>query len=586
MTLKSACSVRQRQDVPRPLANSAAVTTVVLARQCAQRILHEFQVYDQRFQEITRRARGRFAERDWAGALADSNERLELYAHHIDALQDHLEAEAGTAVRYKALWTELKEIFRQECAGSSDPELKETFYNSLVRRFFHQASVDPEVMFVASEEPFVDDDIPGVRVYKEMDDVELIRAILEGYQLGLRFRHPEYDCRLAAAQLRKQIPGSWESVEMLPAPFFRDKGAYLVGRIVAGAQLLPLVLVLTNREGELAVDALITVPSEVSIIFSFTRSHFQVETSTPGGLVLFLKSVMPLKRKSELYTSLGYNKHGKTLLYRDILQHLESSDERFELARGEKGMVMTVFTLPTFDVVFKLIKDRFAYPKTTTRAQVLQSYELVFHHDKVGRMVDAHEFVFLEFEKSRFTEECLEELLSVAAQTVVVEGERVTVKHLYAERKVTPLNLFVKEESVESVIDAVRDYGSCIKDLARANIFPGDLLLKNFGVTRNGRVVFYDYDEICLVTDCHIRELPDTDDYGTQSSYVGPHDTFPEELRRYLGLQGLYREVFVAHHDALFRPSFWREVQQQIQSGHTATIRPYRDRRRLRPLSD
>lgn len=541
--------------------------------------MEEFDRYDEEFRSITRRAAQHFANSDWAADRADANLRFELYTRCINALRERLAGEVGD----RAFWVELKSHFRDGLAGSPDPELRETFYNSLARRFFPAASVDPQVMFVADEEPEVDATVEGVRSYRDLEDLELFRALLKDFSLHLPWRHLEYDCRLSARQLRKQVPEGWETVEMLPAPFYRDKRAYLVGRLTCQGRSIPLVLALTNLDGKVAVDALIAVPSEVSIIFSFTRSHFQVETTTPGAVVLFLRSMLPNKRRSELYTSLGYNKHGKTLLYRELLRHLAETDERFEMARGEKGMVMTVFTLPTDDAVFKVIKDRFAYPKTTTRQQVLDSYQLVFHHDRVGRMVDAHEFVFLQFDRSRFTPECLEELLEVAAGSVVVEGDTVVVKHLYAERKVAPLNLFIKEEEVETVIDAVRDYGACIKDLAHADIFPGDLLLKNFGVTRNGRVVFYDYDEICLVTDCKIRELPDTDEYGTQSSYVGPHDTFPEEFRRYLGLQGLYREVFVAHHDDLFRPAFWRAVQAEIRSGQTATIQPYRNRRRLRP---
>lgn len=555
-----------------------AVTT---AASCARLILEEFDRYDAAFRAVTRRAGERFAAADWTSARADVTERLELYAASIKSLREAV-APAGGA---KAFWVETKALFREGLAGARDPELRETFYNSLVRRIFTQAKVDPEVMFVAAEEPVLAEDVPGVRSYRAMDDLDLFRALLQDFSFRLPWRHVEYDCRLAARQLRKQVPEGWDTVEMLPAPFYRDRRAYLVGRLTKDGRRTPLVLALTNFEGHLAVDALIAVPSEVSIIFSFTRSHFHVETTTPGALVLFLRSMLPNKRRAELYTCMGYNKHGKTLLYRDLLRHLEKTDERFEMARGEKGMVMTVFTLPTFDAVFKVIKDKFAYPKTTTRKQVLDSYDLVFRHDRVGRMVDAHEFVFLEFDKSRFRPECLEELLEVAAGTVTVAGDKVTIKHLYAERRVIPLNLYVKEEEVENVIDAVRDYGGCIKDLARANIFPGDLMLKNFGVTRNGRVVFYDYDEICLVTDCKIRELPDTGDYGVHSAYVGPHDTFPEEFRRYLGLQGLYREVFVAHHDDLFRPAFWWDVQKDILAGQGGTIQPYRTRRRLRPNS-
>ncbi|MEW6283929.1 MAG: bifunctional isocitrate dehydrogenase kinase/phosphatase, partial [Candidatus Eremiobacterota bacterium] len=553
-------------------------------------ILEDFDKFLDRFREITARARYRFAHQEWRESQLDGAERLDLYKTAIQGLVDRLRQELGERSSDKSLWAELKQHFRQGLAGSSDPELRETFFNSAVRRFFPDTEVDPQVMFVASEEPELPQAPVGLRVYRSMPDRELFRNILNQARFGLPYRHQEYDCFLAADQLEAQLRllrgrQPWHVAEMFPEPFYRNKGAYLVGRLRVGEEWLPLVLALVNVDGEVALDAVVLPPDEVSILFSFTRSYFNVETAEPGALVNFLKSIMPHKRKGELYTSIGHNKHGKTLLYRDLLQHLAASDDRFETAPGEKGMVMTVFTLPNFGVVFKLIKDRFSYPKRTTRREVMEKYRHVYLHDRAGRMVDAHEFVHLEFDKQRFDPACLDELLQVAGQTVSVQGDRVVIQHLYTERKVIPLNLYVKEAPAEFVVEAVKDYGACIKDLAWADIFPGDLLLKNFGVTRHGRVVFYDYDEICTILECCFRDLPETDEFGQQMGSVGPQDTFPEELQRYLGLSGLYREAFKAHHADLFRPAFWRAVQERLRSGWIADVRPYREQRRLRPGS-
>src|SRR6185503_2509662 len=112
---------------------------------------------------------------------------------------------------------------------------------------------------------------------------------------------------------------------------------------------------------------------------------------------------------------------------------------------------------------------------------------------------------------------------------------------LYTERRMTPLNLYLREVDSRHAQDAIVDYGEAIKDLARTNIFPGDMLLKNFGVTRHRRVIFYDYDELCLLTTCHFRDLPaardDLEETGAEPwYYVGPHDIFPEEFLTFLGL--------------------------------------------------
>ncbi len=304
------------------------------------------------------------------------------------------------------------------------------------------------------------------------------------------------------------------------------------------------------------VDTVLLSEAEASVVFSFTRSYFHVDVDIPGDLVGFLKSILPLKPVAELYIAIGYNKHGKTERYRALYRHLGNSNDKFEIARGAKGMVMTVFTLPSYDVVFKIIKDRFAYPKTSTRAQVMERYKLVFKHDRVGRMVDAQEFEYLTFSRDRFSEELLAELQTVAAETVTVTGDEVVIKHLYTERRLYPLDLYIKEMSFEKAREAVIDYGNAIVDLATANIFPGDLFIKNFGVTRHGRVVFYDYDELCLLTDCNFRKMPEASSYEDEVAdqpwfSVAENDIFPEEFRKFLWFPGPLRKVMEEHHRRL-----------------------------------
>jgi len=318
----------------------------------------------------------------------------------------------------------------------------------------------------------------------------------------------------------------------------------------------------------------------VSIIFSFAHSYFHIEVERPYDLVHFLKSIIPLKRIAELYISIGYNKHGKTELYRDLMRHMASSMDKFEIARGEKGMVMAFFTLPSYDVVFKVIKDRVTPPKATSRAEVMERYDLVFKHDRVGRLVDAQQFDYLRFERERFTEGLLNELLEYAPSVVSLEDGCVVLKHLYTERRLTPLNLYIKEVPETAAANAVIDYGQAIKDLAAANVFPGDVLLKNFGVTRHGRVVFYDYDELCLVTDCVFRTIPQARDFDDEFAaepwfYVGPMDIFPEEFRTFLGLTEPLRSIFIESHGDLFGIDFWRRLQARHTAGEVVETYPY-----------
>ncbi|MGH9577576.1 MAG: bifunctional isocitrate dehydrogenase kinase/phosphatase, partial [Terriglobales bacterium] len=327
-----------------------------------------------------------------------------------------------------------------------------------------------------------------------------------------------------------------------------------------------------------------------SIVFSFTHSYFHVEVERPHEVIHFLKSIMPLKRVAELYIALGENKHGKTELYRDLLRQLERSTDRFEIAPGDPGMVMVVFTLPSYDVVFKVIRDKIPFPKTTTRRDVLKKYQLVFNHDRAGRLADAQEFEHLAFARDRFSEALLADLMETAADSVVVGDGQVVIKHLYTQRRMTPLNLYLRDAEEGAAREVAVEYGQAIKDLAATNIFPGDLLLKNFGVTRHGRVAFYDYDELCALTDCNFRDMPEPRDVEEELAsepwfYVGDGDLFPEEFITFMGLQGTVREVFLQMHGDLLSAEFWRKMQERHSAGEVIDIFPYREGRRLRAKS-
>jgi isocitrate dehydrogenase kinase/phosphatase len=357
-----------------------------------------------------------------------------------------------------------------------------------------------------------------------------------------------------------------------------------VGRIVGRQFLLPLVIALRNTDGGVLVDAVMLAEDDVSIVFSFTRSYFHVDLERVAEAVVFLKSIMPRKSVSELFTVLGRAKQGKTERYRELMHNMERTSDLFVHAPGERGLVMVCFTLPSFDVVFKVIRDRFAYPKTVLREEVLEKYRLVFVHDRAGRLVDAQEFRRLRFPRVRFAPELLAELESEAGQTVHAEGADLVFEHLYIERRMTPLNLYLRAAEPERAERAVLDYGQCIRDLAYTDIFPGDLLLKNFGVTRHGRVIFYDYDELCRVTDCNFRDLPqptnpEDEMRGEAWFYVGENDVFPETFINFLAFNDSQRAALLRVHGEIVTARFWRGVQQRLRDGEVVEVLPYHPQR-------
>jgi isocitrate dehydrogenase kinase/phosphatase len=481
-------------------------------------------------------------------------------------------------------------------AGRDDVEIAETFFNSATRRIFTTVGVDPGIEFVASGPRGVtrpEQDL--LRRYEGYGAFPAwFQAILADYSFAPGYQNAARDAFLVGAEVENHLLATTgaglQTVEMVRPIFYRNKGAFLVGRLHSAGQTFPLVLALRNDGQGVYVDAVLLTANEVSILFCFTRSYFHVCIARPGELVRFLGAIIPLKRIDELYTSIGYNKHGKTEFYRDLLRHLDTSEERFEIAEGEKGMVMTVFTMSGYPAVFKVIKDRFSSPKTTTRQHVMARYELVFRHDRAGRLIDAQEFEHLEFARHRFSDALLAELQTVAAHSVEIHQDSVVVHHLYTERRLYPLNLYIREKSEDEARAALHDYGKAIKELAATNIFPGDLLLKNFGVTRHGRVVFYDYDELCLLTDCSFRRLPPARHFDDELDpdpwfSIGTNDIFPEEFEKFLGIPEHLLDAFLQAHSDLFGVDFWRSLQERHRAGEIVDILPYPQRKRLQRLA-
>lgn len=570
---------------------------VLLPRKGAILVKWGFERYRSGFRRITRCSARHFEAADWHGVQHDMAERLALYTNVVRRVVGSLEEVFGAERRSPELWSAMKREYSWLMGGHGDLELAETFFNSVTRKVFATVGVDPKREFVhlGSDTGLPPPGAVPVRTYPgALSTGTVVEEVLDDYSFAVPWEDPARDARRVAAEVDRAVAGAWgepgfDFVELLEPVFYRGKGAYVVGRVVKGLRSLPLVLALANPGGRVVVDAVLLDEDEVSIVFSFTRSYFHVDVEAPAGVVRFLKSILPRKPMAELYVSLGYNKHGKTELYRDLLRHLERSGDRFERARGERGMVMAVFTMPGYDVVFKVIRDRFGPAKSVTREQVKERYQFVFEHDRAGRLVDVQEYELLEFEKDRFEPSLLGELLAECGENVTVRDGDVVIRHLYTERRVVPLNLYIREAPEERAREAVLDFGRALRDLAATNVFPGDLLVKNFGVTRHGRVVFYDYDELCAVTDCEFRELPDQGEDGGgdgPSFYVGPRDVFPEEFLTFMGFPAPLRRHFAKAHGDLLAPGFWIEMKRRHLAGEVPDLHPYPPERRLRERPD
>jgi isocitrate dehydrogenase kinase/phosphatase len=549
--------------------------------------------YRHGFEEITRRARTRFEQRDWAGAQADATERLALYRTHVDAAVADAHDILQDAVMERTLWAAMRARHSAGLRDRPDVELAQTFFNSVTRRVFSTVGVDAAIEYL---DPWTAPPDIGAGPLFDTDRMDLVdapavRRILERIPWSVPYASLERDTAIVARLITDALAQHPErgaiEIDVIRAVFYRNKGAYVVGRIRREGLVLPLVLPLLRAERGIVVDAVLLHQNEVSVVFGFSWMYFRVDAPRPRELVEFLSSIMPFKRVDELYNAIGCNKHGKTELFRHLMAHLRYPDVRFAVADGDEGMVMAVFTLPAFNLVFKVIKDRFGAPKNTTRQAVMDKYHFVFVRDRVGRLADAQEFEHLEFPRRCFTDELLGYLLDVASLTVRLEGDRVIVRHVYTERRVTPLNLFLRDADPAAAREAVLEYGNAIKDLAAADIFTGDMLLKNFGVTRNGRVICYDYDELCLLSDCRFRRIPQPATYEDEMSAepwfsVGELDVFPEEFHAFLVPPGEVRDAFLEHHGDLLDVAFWQGVQERLRTGEVVDVFPYRRSELLR----
>ncbi len=559
--------------------------------------------YYYRFKLITKRARIRFEQRDWHGTQDDAKGRIDLYRDDVqETTQEVADLLKGLPLD-NIFWAKVKAAFAEEIAHFNTRNIAETFYNS-VYRHFHKVGANRELMFVSRTGTYREYQGHATISYDyDLQDRKLsdiLAELLEHFRFDAKWDDKKADIQLVADRWQHHIDllggrSPTDRLEILTSLFYRNKSAYIVGRFLKDDSCHPFILPLLHPEGVgIFIDALLLETDQATSIFSYHRSYFLADITVPSDMVDFLQTFMPTKAISELYNAIGFEKHGKTVFYRELVRHFRLTEkeartqdakqvfeEQFVTAPGIAGMVMYVFTMPTLNMVFKIIRDKFAPPKQVTPKVVKEKYELVKRHDRVGRMADSYLFEKLALPLDRFDHACLAKLRKTAASKVEVTEDRVLISHVYVEKKMTPLNLYIEQSSEEDAQKVLRDYGRAIKQLAAANIFPGDLLLKNFGVTRIKRVVFYDYDEIELVTDTNFRHIPEPKTYeqemASQPWYsVRPNDVFPEEFPGFLMRAGPNLNYLRTKHGDIFDADFWNDLKQRIQAGEIMDVFPYR----------
>ncbi|EFL4511768.1 TPA: bifunctional isocitrate dehydrogenase kinase/phosphatase [Escherichia fergusonii] len=560
----------------------------------AQTILQGFDAQYGRFLEVTSGAQQRFEQADWHAVQQAMKSRIHLYDHHVGLVVEQLRCITNGQSTDAAFLLRVKEHYTRLLPDYPRFEIAESFFNSVYCRLFDHRSLTPERLFIFSSQPerrFRTIPRPLAKdFYPDHGWESLLMRVISDLPLRLRWQNKSRDIHYIIRHLTEMLGTdnlAESHLQVANELFYRNKAAWLVGKLNTPFGTLPFLLPIHQTDdGELFIDTCLTTTAEASIVFGFARSYFMVYAPLPAALVEWLREILPGKTTAELYMAIGCQKHAKTESYREYLVYLQGCNEQFIEAPGIRGMVMLVFTLPGFDRVFKVIKDKFAPQKEMSAAHVRACYQLVKEHDRVGRMADTQEFENFVLEKRHISPALMELLLQEAAEKITDLGEQIVIRHLYIERRMVPLNIWLEQVEGQQLRDAIEEYGNAIRQLAAANIFPGDMLFKNFGVTRHGRVVFYDYDEICYMTEVNFRDIPPSrypeDELASEPWYsVSPGDVFPEEFRHWLCADPRIGPLFEEMHADLFRADYWRALQNRIREGHVEDVYAYRRRQRF-----
>ncbi len=572
-----------------------------MPRHIATVLIEGFDKHYRLFRSVSARAREQFEARAWGELQHALQERINFYDERVRECVERLHGEFDVAAFSDGTWRDAKLFYIGLLVEHSQPELAETFFNSVIKRMLKRSYYDNDLIFVraAISTEYIEPDPPIYRSYYPNVDGEraCFAKLFRDFGWSRPFADLEGDLDHVLDRLQRRPGGPWthlepnHQIQVLNSALYRNKAAYVFGKLVNGPEELPFVIpVLHEPDGRLELDTIVLDPQQIDIVCSLSRAYFMVDMEVPSGYVEFLHSMTPLRARSELYTMLGLGKQGKTLFFRELLHHLHHSRDEFIEAPGLRGQVMLVFTLPSYPYVFKVIRDTFGSGKNTTRAAVRAKFTMVKNIDRVGRLADTLEFVDLALPRDRFSPEVLERLAELAP-SMVSDGDPLVIRHCYVEQRMVPLNIYLDRASPEQLEAVVLDYGNAIRDLAAANIFAGDMLWRNFGVTGSGRVVFYDYDEIEYLHDVNFRRFPSTPNADAELDAepwygVLHNDVFPEEITTWLLGDPRVRKPFMRHHADLLEPEYWQATQQRIKSGEIVDFFPYPASLRFRDRSD
>lgn len=546
-----------------------------MEEQIAHIIFNEYAQYRQQVEHYTALAAKRFIDADWQGQRLAVRSRIKLHDNCLTALHQQLaniDSTYWTRERWKATYDHYVKLL-----ASKVDSLAISFFDA-VGRLLYKGDAPTYLSSVAIEElVHTDTQLVSTAWQGEASLMQLLKAT--GF----------YDKIKAVEQKQLQLFSEFQQnhnvgnqgiLQACTDLFYRNRHAYMVGRIVIETRSLPFILCFVHADDAIELNAVLFGEDALKNIFSFSRSYFLMHTQRPIVIVNFLRLLMPSKPEAQLYINLGYQFHGRELLLHTVEGQGKNLPELFTEAPGTRGLVMVVITQRSSEFVIKLIRDECKPPKNTLPEEVHQKYAFVAAQDRVGRLADAQRIDFLRLPRYAFPPALIDLIQAECSQSCALTAEWLVLRSVYVERKLVPLNIFLETNSGDQLYQALLDFGNAIREMAMSNIFAGDLLIKNFGVTPEGRVIFYDYDEIVPVTSCNFRVMPapanHEQEYENESwLVVKDEDVFPEEWPKFLIAEGPQREFCKDQHADIFRASYWNAIKNMHERGEIVDIQPY-----------
>ena len=571
-------------------------STVESAVLVAELVLSEFDKFYLEFQHLTAAAKTAFEQRAYGDSLRISEQKLALYSTSMYSLSERLSNSFPSVLQESSLWDVIESDYQNFVSVRYEADLAIAYFHSVRRAIFRiewspvaYSFGIPVDMRAADSDYLLCATIGGVITH------EVVTDILSVPGFSVPYRDPETDVANVANRMSEDLqslhPGQTvQSVEVIKGGFYRNRGVYIVGRIVlANGVVIPLILALLNSEEGIYVDAVLTKESAAHNLFSTTRANFNVTNTQYHEVSEFLYSIMPKRPLGLHYSTIGFNHFGKVAVMDELKSELLPLDRSFCRAIGYPGTVAIGFHSPDSTYNLKVIRNKptaqYKWGEFEGLDRVLEKYSQVHDINRTGSMLDNIIYYNVKLERKWFDDELLRELLCEASETVTEQGDSIVFKHLIVQRRMTPLPVYLETASPENCEMAVVNLGYCIKNNTAANVFNRDLDARNYGVGGFMRVYLFDYDALTAFTEVKIR--------SNRDRYDGEEDIpdwvfeegevfLPEEIEWGLRipsrrLRQLFREV----HGDLLRVDYWEQIQVQLQKGRVPSVRVYPERDQL-----